>query len=209
MELLRQFFERHKELAYLEEQVRQAILVIAEAFRNGNKLLVCGNGGSSADADHIVGELMKGFEMKRPLDPTLQDVLKEQYGEHGAALASSLQQGLPAISLSAHTALLTAVANDMGGEYIYAQQVAGYGKHGDVLWAISTSGNSVNVIKALMVAKGAGLTTIGMTGETGGDMNALCDVLLNIRGSSTAGIQELHLPVYHVICRMIEMEIFG
>jgi D-sedoheptulose 7-phosphate isomerase len=209
MELLRQFFERHKELAYLEEQVRQAILVIAEAFRNGNKLLVCGNGGSSADADHIVGELMKGFEMKRPLDPTLQDVLKEQYGEHGAALASSLQQGLPAISLSAHTALLTAVANDMGGEYIYAQQVAGYGKPNDVLWAISTSGNSVNVIKALMVAKSAGLTTIGMTGETGGDMNALCDVLLNIRGSSTAGIQELHLPVYHVICRMIEVEIFG
>jgi D-sedoheptulose 7-phosphate isomerase len=209
MELLRQFFERHKELAYLEEQVRQAILVIAEAFRNGNKLLVCGNGGSSADADHIVGELMKGFEMKRPLDPTLQDVLKEQYGEHGAALASSLQQGLPAISLSAHTALLTAVANDMGGEYIYAQQVAGYGKPNDVLWAISTSGNSVNVIKALMVAKSAGLTTIGMTGETGGDMNALCDVLLNIRGSSTARIQELHLPVYHVICRMIEVEIFG
>ncbi len=209
MELLAQFFERHKELAYLEEQVKQAILVIAEAFRNGNKLLVCGNGGSSADADHIVGELMKGFEMKRPLGPNLQSALKDQYGERGAALASSLQQGLPAISLSAHTALLTAVANDLGGDYIYAQQVAGYGKRGDVLWAISTSGNSQNVINALMVARGSGLTTIGMTGETGGDMNDLCDVLLNVRGNSTAGIQELHLPVYHVICRMIETEFFG
>src|SRR5690606_26638784 len=130
MELLAQFFERHKELAYLEEHVKHTVFVIAEAFRNGNKLLVCGNGGSSADADHIVGELMKGFEMKRPLDPSLQSVLKEQYGERGAALASSLQKGLPAISLSAHTALLTAVANDLGGEYIYAQQVAGYGKRG-------------------------------------------------------------------------------
>jgi len=209
MELLQQFFERHKELAYLEVQVKQAIQVIVQAFRNGNKLLVCGNGGSSADADHIVGELMKGFEMKRNLLPSLQGILKEQYGERGAMLASALQQGLPAISLSAHTALLTAVSNDLGGEYIFAQQVAGYGKAGDVLWAISTSGNSVNVNNALMVAKASGLTTLGLTGETGGDMKPFCDVLLNVAGSATAGVQELHLPLYHLICRLIEKEMFG
>lgn len=209
MEFLQQFFERHKELAYLEDQVKQAVHLIVKAFRNGNRLLVCGNGGSSADADHIVGEMMKGFEIERPLLPSLQEVLKEQYGEYGAMLASGLQQGLPAISLSAHTALLTAVSNDLGGEYIFAQQVAGYGKAGDVLWAISTSGNSINVIYALILAKAAGLKTIGMTGETGGNMKTYCDVLLNVAGTGTAGVQELHLPLYHLICRLIEKEMFG
>jgi D-sedoheptulose 7-phosphate isomerase len=209
MELLQQFFDRHKELVYLEVQVKQAIDVIVKAFRNGNKLLVCGNGGSSADADHIVGELMKGFEKKRPLHSSHQEILREQYGERGARLASALQQGLPAISLSAHSALITAVANDLGGEYIFAQQVAGFGKSGDVLWAISTSGNSANVIDALIVAKAAGLTTIGMTGETGGEVETYCDVLLNVTGTATAGVQELHLPLYHLICRLIEKEMFG
>jgi D-sedoheptulose 7-phosphate isomerase len=209
MELLQQFFNRHKELAYLEEHVIQAVHVISKAFRNGNKLLLCGNGGSSADADHIVGELMKGFEIKRPLHPSLKAMLNEQFGQRGATLASVLQQGLPAISLSAHTALLTAVSNDLGGEYIFAQQVAGYAKANDVLWAISTSGNSSNVVNALIVAKAAGLTTIGMTGEKGGEINKFCDVLLNVAGTATAGVQELHLPLYHLICRLVEKEMFG
>jgi D-sedoheptulose 7-phosphate isomerase len=209
MELLQQFFERHKELACLEEQVKQSIQVIAEAFRKGNKLLVCGNGGSSADADHIVGELMKGFEMKRPVSSSIQSILKEQFGARGAMLASVLQQGFPAISLSAHTALVTAVSNDLGGDYIYAQQVAGYGKAGDVLWAISTSGNAHNVLDALMVAKAAGLTTIGMTGESGGEMKPYCDVLLNVPSTATARVQELHLPLYHMICRLLEREFFS
>jgi D-sedoheptulose 7-phosphate isomerase len=209
MELLKQFFECHKELACLEEQVKQAIQVIADAFRKGNKLLVCGNGGSSADADHIVGELMKGFEMKRPLHASLQANLKEQYGNRGATLASVLQQGLPAISLSAHTALVTAVSNDLGGDYIYAQQVAGYGLAGDVFWAISTSGNAHNVLEALIVAKAAGLTTIGMTGETGGEMKGFCDVLLNVPATATARVQEFHLPLYHLICRLVEKDIYS
>ena len=202
-------FERKKISGFLEEQVEMAARVIAEAFRRGNKLLVCGNGGSSSDSDHIVGELMKSFERPRPLNPEVQQKLKDRFGEQGDVLAENLQQGLPAISLSAHTALLTAIANDMGGDYIFAQQVAGYGIAGDILLAISTSGNSQNICGALMTAKASGLFTIGVTGESGGRMKEYCDVLVAVPGQNTAPVQEFHLPVFHAICRMVEMNMFG
>lgn len=206
---MQQFVEQYPELASLKENIRLTVQLLVKAFTGGSKLLVCGNGGSSADSDHIVGELMKGFEMKRPLDETLANKLKEGFGERGALLAEILQQGLPAISLSAHTPLLTAISNDLGGDFIFAQQVAGYGRKGDVLLAISTSGNAQNVTDALVTARALGMVTIGLTGEPGGQMKPCCDVLINVPSKITARVQELHLPVYHLICRLVEREMFG
>jgi D-sedoheptulose 7-phosphate isomerase len=207
--ILQQLLNRYSKLASLEDRIEEAVRIIVDSYKNGGKVLVCGNGGSSADAGHIVGELMKSFEMKRPLKPEIQQKLKAQFGERGSLLAEKLQQGLPAISLSEHTALVSAVSNDIGGDFIFAQQVIGYGNPGDVLLGMSTSGNSRNVIDAFIVGKAKGLKTIGMTGETGGEMKELCDVLLNVPERRTAFVQELHLPIYHIMCLMIENEMFG
>jgi len=206
--ILNQLVKRHEKLVHLKESIRKATELLIETYQNGGKVLVCGNGGSSADAGHIVGELMKSFEAKRPLHSEVQKKLKLQFGERGNLLAETLQQGLPAISLSEHTSLITAISNDLGGDFIFAQQVAGYGNPGDVLLALSTSGNAQNVLDALMVAKVKGLKTIGMTGETGGQMKEFCDVLINVPETRTAYVQELHLPVYHALCMMVEKEIF-
>jgi D-sedoheptulose 7-phosphate isomerase len=207
--ILDELLNRYINLRFLEESVLKAVEAIVKTFRSGGKVLVCGNGGSCSDADHIVGELMKSFEGHRPLEISLQEKLMELSPEHGKMLADKLQQGLPAISLTVHSALITAIANDIGGELIFAQQVTGLGNQGDVLIGLSTSGNSQNVINAMIVAKAKGITTIGMTGETGGKMRDWCDILLNVPERRTAYVQELHLPVYHTICMMIETEIFG
>lgn len=207
-QILQQLLKRYSKLNHLELAIAGAVGSIVECYRNGGKVLVCGNGGSSADAGHIVGELMKSFETKRLLKPEIQQKLKSQFGERGSLLSEKLQQGLPAISLSEHTSLITAISNDLGGDFIFAQQVAGYGNPGDVLLALSTSGNAQNVLDALMVAKVKGLKTIGMTGETGGQMKEFCDVLINVPETRTAYVQELHLPVYHALCMMVEKEIF-
>jgi D-sedoheptulose 7-phosphate isomerase len=207
--ILQEMLNRYSQLAHLEEPIKKAAETIIETYKNGGKVLVCGNGGSCSDADHIVGELMKSFEGRRPLSLPLQEKLKQLSPETGAMLAEKLQQGLPAISLTVHSALITAIANDISGEVIYAQQVVGFGNQGDVLIGLSTSGNSQNVIDAMIVAKAKGMTTIGMTGETGGKMREWCDFLLNVPECRTAYVQELHLPVYHAICMMIETEIFG
>lgn len=208
-EILNQLVCRYEKLAPLNESISNAAGLLIETFRNGGKVLVCGNGGSSADAGHIVGELMKSFEAKRPLQPEIQQKLKTQFGKRGNLLAEKLQQGLPAISLSEHTSLITAISNDLGGDFIFAQQVAGYGNPGDVLLVLSTSGNAQNVLDALMMAKAKGLKTIGITGETGGKMKTFCDVLINVQETRTAYVQELHLPVYHALCMMVEKEMFG
>jgi D-sedoheptulose 7-phosphate isomerase len=207
--ILAEMLNRYSQLAPLEEPIKKAAEIIIETYKNGGKVLVCGNGGSCSDADHIVGELMKSFEGRRPLSLPLQEKLKQLSPETGAMLAEKLQQGLPAISLTVHSALITAIANDISGEVIYAQQVVGFGNAGDVLIGLSTSGNSQNVIDAMIVAKAKRMTTIGMTGETGGKMREWCDILLNVPELRTAYVQELHLPVYHAICMMIETEIFG
>ena len=207
--ILKQLVARHKNLIHLKEPIRKAAELLVETYQNGGKVLVCGNGGSSADAGHIVGELMKSFEAKRPLQPEVRQKLKTQFGERGSLLVEKLQQGLPTISLSEHTSLITAISNDLGGDFIFAQQVAGYGNTGDVLLALSTSGNAQNVMDALMVARAKGLKTIGMTGETGGKLKKFCDVLINVPEKRTAFVQELHLPVYHALCMMVEKEMFG
>ena len=209
MNILLELLNRYSRLIYLEDSIKEAVVLITDSFKKGGKVLVCGNGGSSSDADHIVGELMKSFEGKRPLNPDLHQKIRKISAERGNKLAETLQQGLPAISLSAHTALITAIANDIGGEAIFAQQITGLGYKGDILIGLSTSGNSQNVVDALIVAKANGLKTIGFTGDTGGKMKEFCDVLLNVPERRTAFIQELHLPLYHTICRMVENEMFN
>jgi len=207
--IIDQLCERFPSLATVKSVIEDACNQLIACYENGGKVLVCGNGGSCSDADHIVGELMKSFELKRPIKTSIQEKLAAIDPERGSYLASHLQQGLPAISLTAHTALTTAVANDIDGEVIFAQQVIGYGQPNDILIGISSSGNSRNVLDACLVAKAMGLTVIGLTGETGGKMKPLCDILINVPGRRTYMVQELHLPVYHVLCLAVEHHFFG
>jgi D-sedoheptulose 7-phosphate isomerase len=207
--LIDQLCERYPAFTTVKPAIEEACNQLIACYENGGKVLVCGNGGSCADADHIVGELMKSFELKRPIKPSIGEKLALLDPDRGSYLASHLQQGLPAISLSAHTSLTTAVANDIDGMVIFAQQVIGYGEADDILLAISSSGNSQNVLDACMVAKAMDLKVIGLTGETGGKIKPLCDILINVPGSRTFLVQELHLPVYHVLCLAVENHFFG
>jgi len=207
--LVDQLCERYPSLNQIKPPIIEACNQMIACYENGGKILVCGNGGSCSDSDHIVGELMKSFELKRPISSKIQEKLAVIDPERGSYLASHLQQGLPAISLTAHTALITAVANDIDGEVIFAQQVIGYGQPNDILIAISSSGNSRNVLDACMVAKAMNLKVIGLTGETGGKMKAFCDILINVPGRRTYFVQELHLPVYHLLCLAVEHHFFG
>jgi len=205
---LEDFISRYPQLVSVKDEIQKAADCLIMCYQQGRKVLVCGNGGSCSDSDHIVGELMKGFEHKRPIGESLKKQLLEFAGERGEYLAGKLQQGLPAISLTAHSALITAVANDTDADLIFAQQVVGYGKAGDVLIGISSSGNSQNVVDALITAKAKEMVVIGLTGETGGKMKPFCDILINVPGKRTAFVQELHLPVYHVLCLMVENYFF-
>lgn len=201
--ILINYEKKHTYLKDIEEDILKAFGILLEAFQNGHKLLVCGNGGSNSDADHIVGELLKGFLKRRKLK-NLENF--ECYGENGVLLANQLQGSLPAINLGAQTSILTAIINDLGGELIFAQQVVGLGHSGDVLIGISTSGNSKNVLLANMVAKVNGMTTIGLTGKSGGLMTKEFDCSINVPSDITCEIQDMHTPVYHVLCAMIESE---
>lgn len=189
----------------LLENIKYAYKILDECYKNNGKLLVCGNGGSAADADHIVGELVKGFTKLRPLNAELKGKIKG-YGDFGIEMADILQESLPAINLSAHTSLITAILNDIGGEEIYAQQVVGYGNKGDVLIGISTSGNSKNIIKAGVIAKAKGMKLISFSGRNGGKMKELFDVSLIMPSEITSEIQNLHSIVYHLLCKMLEVD---
>ncbi len=206
---LEELVARYPQLLPVKDEIRKAAECIIASYEQGGKLLVCGNGGSCSDSDHIVGELMKGFENKRRITEVLKKQLIATDGDRGIYLADKLQHALPAISLTAHSALITAVANDTDADLIFAQQVVGYGNSWDVLIGISSSGNSQNVIDALITAKAKGMSVIGLTGETGGKMKQYCDILINVQGKRTAFVQELHLPVYHVLCLMVENHFFG
>lgn len=179
-----------------------AYRMLDACLSEGHKVLLCGNGGSAADAEHIVGELMKGFRLKRPLPQALRDALRPALGD----LADLLQEGMPAISLTQHSALSSAVANDLHADLGFAQQVMGYGQPGDVLWGISTSGNAKNVCHAAAVARAKGMKVLAMTGAGGGRLAGLADVTIAVPERETALVQELHLPVYHALCAMLEAE---
>jgi D-sedoheptulose 7-phosphate isomerase len=206
---IKELLRRYPQLTVIETEIENAAESLVKCFREGNKILVCGNGGSSSDADHIVGEMMKGFEQKRPLKEDLKNELIFRGGERGNYLSEKLQQGLPAISLSVHSGLISAVSNDSDADLIFAQQVVSYGNTGDVLIAISTSGNSRNILDAIITAKAKGMIIIGLTGESGGKMASCCDILIKVPERRTAFVQELHLPVYHALCSTIESSIFG
>ena len=183
------------------DQITQAARMIIHCFKQGGKVLLCGNGGSACDCAHIAGELLKGFLKKRPLPAELCARIGEEW-------AGKLQMGLPAIDLTAHSALISAVANDLDAANVYAQQVLAYGKPGDVLLCISTSGNAKNVTCAAMTARALGLTVIGLTGRTGGRLNALSDICIRVPEDETYKVQELHLPVYHYLCAAVEARFF-
>jgi D-sedoheptulose 7-phosphate isomerase len=206
---IEELINRYPQLAGISEKINEAAERLIRCYQNGNKVLICGNGGSSSDSDHIAGELLKGFEQKRPLNDSIKKQLASMSAERGSYLAENLQTGLPAISLSAHSGLVTAVANDTDASLIYAQQVIGFGDPGDVLLGISTSGNAQNVLDAAITARAKGMTVIGMTGETGGKLKPFCDILINVPERRTSFVQELHLPVYHTLCLIVENHFFG
>lgn len=206
---LDRLIHRYPLLESCRAEILGAYELLKKTYDKKGMLLVCGNGGSGADSEHIVGELMKEFAMRRPLPKEEQRRLEELSPEHGPLLAKNLQGALPAVTLTSNLALSTAFANDAVPELVFAQQVYGYGAPKHTLLGISTSGNSKNVVFALETAKLKGMSTIGMTGEGGGKMRELCDVCICVPSHSTPDIQELHLPVYHAICKMLEEEYFG
>lgn len=206
---LNHLIERYPELVVCREDIKNAYDLLEEAYSNGRKLLVCGNGGSASDSEHIVGELMKEFKLKRKVYSDHAAVLKEIDPELGQTLAEHLQGALPAISLTGHSSLQTAYMNDAVPELVFAQQVNGYGKPGDIFLGISTSGNSRNVLYAAVNAKAKRLKVIGLTGAKDNKLMKYTDVCIRVPESETYKIQELHLPVYHCLCLMLEDKFFG
>ena len=205
---LTELTERYPVLKQVEGDIKSLYETIRESYENGGKLLIAGNGGSCADSEHIVGELMKGFVKKRAVPEEMAERLKSVDPERGEKLAGSLQQGLAAVALTGHTALSTAFLNDVDGDMIYAQQVYGYGKPGDVLLGITTSGNSENIMYAAVAAKAKGMKVVGLTGRDGGKLKGICDAAVVVPETETFKIQELHLPVYHALCLMLEEHFF-
>lgn len=208
-QILKIFFNIHEELCTIEPFILEVCQTLLKVYQKGGKILICGNGGSCADGDHIVGELMKGFLLKRPLDKEIKDKFKQYYGIEGTAMSEKLQSGLPAISLNAHASLMTAFSNDVDPELVYAQQVMGYASKDDVVIGISTTGNSANVTNALMAAKVVGAISIGLTGRDGGKIGKIADYCVIIPERETYRIQEYHLAIYHLICAYVESEKFS
>lgn len=208
MEIFKELVQRHPELECCIQEIMEAGKAITQAYREGNKLLACGNGGSGADAEHIVGELMKEFYIKRPLKQAEKDLLTS-VDPVGAILAENLQGALSAITLTSNIALTTAYGNDAVPELVFAQQVWGYGSAGDILLAISTSGSSKNVYYAMVAAKAKGMKIIGLTGSREGTMDKLCDICIKAPAVETYLVQEYHLPIYHALCRYVEQELFA
>lgn len=200
---------RYPVLNSVKDEIVEAYFLLVESYKNEGKLLIAGNGGSAADAEHIVGELMKGFKLPRKLNENFTDKLISENEELGTVLAESLQGALPAIALDGHPALSTAYMNDCEPLLCFAQQVNGYGKAGDVFLGISTSGNSKNILYAATTAHAKGMKVIGLTGAKDSKLTQMSDVCIKVPQTETYMIQELHLPVYHCLCLMLEDEFFG
>ena len=201
--------DRYPVLESIRENIIEAYLIMEECYLNGGKLLIAVNGGSAADAEHIAGELMKRFKILRPVSSEYAEKLVAVDAERGSALAKNLECSLMAIPLVAHEALTTAYINDVDGLGVFAQQLFGYGRKGDVFLGISTSGNSKNVMNATVVARASGIKVIGLTGAKGGELADVSDVAVKVPETETYMIQELHLPIYHCWCLMLEDRFFG
>ncbi len=201
--------ERYPILEECRQSIIDAYLIMEECYEHDGKILIAGNGGSAADAEHIAGELMKRFKTPRPVSSEFAEKLKAIDPVRGENLAKNLERGLMAIPLVAHEALTTAYINDVDGLGVFAQQLFGFGRPGDVFLGISTSGNSKNVMSATVVARALGIKVIGLTGAEGGELATVADVAVKVPETETYMIQELHLPVYHCWCLMLEDKFFG
>lgn len=201
------FFARHPDLVPIRGEILKTAALWTAVLGSGGKLLLCGNGGSCADCDHIAGELLKGFLLRRPVGQELKNELAA-FGDRGVEIGEKLQQGLPAISLCAHGAPISAFANDVDAELVYAQQVVAYGNPGDIFVGISTSGNAKNVSAAMMVARAKKLHTIALTGKDGGVIGKLAETAIIAPAKETYLIQEYHLAIYHLLCAVVEYELF-
>ncbi len=202
--MLDELMRRYPVLEPVKDSIQAAYKILETCYEDGGKLLIAGNGGSAADSEHIVGELMKGFVKRRPLSEKMKRALVAADPERGAWLAERLQGGLPAIALSGHAALSSAFANDVDGTLSYAQQVNGYGEAKDVFLGISTSGNAENVMYAAVTARARGMKILGLTGKDGGKLAKIADAAIIVPERETYKIQELHLPIYHALCLMLE-----
>lgn len=201
--------KRYPSLLSCVDNIEKAYCILEECYIHDGKLLIAGNGGSAADCEHIAGELMKRFKTPRPIPGDFAEKLMEVDPVRGAELAKNLERGLMAIPLVAHEALSTAYINDVDGLGVFAQQLYGFGRPGDVFLGISTSGNSKNVMSATVVARALGMKVIGLTGGCGGELAKAADVAICVPEKETYMIQELHLPVYHCLCLMLEERFFG
>ena len=202
MKSFEELFERYPQLGGCRDEIAKALDLLLDCYRNGGQVLVCGNGGSAADAEHIVGELLKKFKLHRDIDASVAAKLPPE-------LAAKLEGALPAVSLVSMCGILTAFANDVAWETAFAQQVYGLGRAGDVLIALSTSGNSANCVNAALVARAKGLKVIALTGAGGGRLGAVADAAVAVPETETYKVQELHLPVYHALCASVEAALFG
>lgn len=201
--------QRYPVLEKAKKEIMDSYFIMKECFVSGGKLLIAGNGGSAADCEHIAGELMKKFKIPRPVDSLFAHKLSEIDPVRGKDLANHLERSLMAIPLVAHEALTTAYINDVDGLGVFAQQLFGYGRAGDVFLGISTSGNSQNIMNATVVARALGIKIVGLTGMDGGELASVADVAVKVPERETYKIQELHLPIYHCWCMMLEEAFFG
>ena len=208
-EHLKLLVARYPALAACETDIAAAYEIMEASYARGGKLLIAGNGGSAADAEHIAGELMKRFKTPRPVDETFARKLQAVDAQRGEKLARNLERGLMAIPLVAHEALTTAYINDVDGLGVFAQQLYGYGRSGDVFLGISTSGNSENILNAAVVARALGIAIVGHTGAKESKLSRLSDVCIRAPQEETYRIQECHLPIYHCLCMMLEERFFG
>jgi D-sedoheptulose 7-phosphate isomerase len=204
MDYVNDLISRYPILEPCKANIRNAILIISDSIKSGGKILVCGNGGSASDSDHMVGELMKSFVRIRPIDDEVKERLMEY--QNGEELANNLQGAIPCINLTQHTALSTAFTNDVNPQLSFAQQTYGYGNKNDVFIGISTSGNSQNILQAAKVAKAKNLKVIGLTGMNKNKLSLLSDEIIQVPETETYKIQELHLPIYHCMCLALEKE---
>ena len=209
MKILQELEQRYPALKTCMPEITQAASALVSCFWQDGKLLACGNGGSAADCEHIVGELMKAFRLHRRLDTDKQRQIRETYPEQADVMIANLQRAVPAISLVSQTALMMAFGNDVSAQMLFAQQVLSYGRPGDYLLAISTSGNSENILHAARLAHIQGVRVIALTGNDGGKLKTLSDIAICVPADITYQIQELHLPVYHCLCACVENELFG
>ena len=209
MNHLETLLARYPALSACAAELQRAEDMMLETYYAGAKILVCGNGGSASDAAHIVGELMKGFLLRRPMNAETKKKFEDALGEEAEAFAKNLQCGIPAIALDSQHALFTAYANDVDADFVYAQQVFGYARSGDLFIGISTSGNSKNVVNAAKTAKALGIKTVALTGAKESKLSAICDCTIRVPETETFMVQELHLPVYHYLCAEMEERIYG